>query len=473
MSTNQNPPRKLSRAIVIGGGLAGMLAARVLSDHAEVIVIERDTLPDRPESRTGLPQASHTHVLWSGGADAIETLLPGTAEALAAAGAHRIPLTTGMVAYSPKGWYRRWDESHYAITCSRDLLDHVVRGQVLGAAARISVMERTTVLGLTGSAAEVTGVSIRRHDDEEDTLLADLVVDASGKGSRTPRWLDELGAPQPTTREVDSGLVYASRVYRAPAGLPDSWPIINVQPDPRADGPGQNGVILPIEGGRWLVTLSGTRGGQPTDDPTDFQPFALGLRHPLVGQLLDKAEPLGTVQVSRMTANRRRYYEKTDMPDRLLVLGDAVAAYNPQYGHGMSVAAQGAVTMSDTIRRRGWNTPGLTAKIQKSIAQHVNTAWTFAAGTDVFYEGATEEGPTLGERVAARFVDRLNLTATGSGRVARALTDVMTLQAGPQALAHPRNLIAAAVGPLKPQITEPPLTPAERRALSSTAPNPV
>ncbi|CAL9326766.1 FAD-dependent oxidoreductase [Streptomyces sp. SudanB91_2054] len=466
MSTDQNPPRKHRRAIVIGGGLTGMLAARALADHAEVIVIERDTLPDGPEPRTGLPQASHTHLLWSGGADAIETLLPGTAKALDAAGAHRIPLTTGMVAYSPAGWYRRWDESHYAITCSRDLLDHIVRDQVLSTATRINVMQRTTVLGLTGNATAVTGVSIQRSDGEQDTLIADLVLDASGKASRTPRWLEELGAPQPTTREVDSGLVYASRIYQAPAGLPDSWPIINVQPDPRADGPGQNGVILPIEGGRWLVTLSGTRGGQPTNDPADFQRFALGLRHPLVGELIDKAKPLGPVQVSRMTANRRRYYEKTAMPDNLVVLGDAVAAYNPQYGHGMSVAAQGAVTVSETIQRRGWGAPGLTAKIQKGIAQHVNTAWAFATGTDVFYEGATDTGPTLGERVAARFVDRLNLTATGSGRVARALTDVTTLQAGPQALAHPRTLIAAAVGPLKPQLTEPPLTAEERQAVA-------
>ncbi|MEU2968988.1 FAD-dependent monooxygenase [Streptomyces ardesiacus] len=465
MSTDSTASRS-PRAVVIGGGLTGMLAARVLSDQADVIVIERDEFPDEPKPRTGLPQAHHAHMLWSGGADAIETLLPGTAKELDAAGAHRIPLTTGMVAYSPKGWYRRWAESHYAITCSRDLLDWVIRGQVLkSAGSRITVMEHTTVLGLTGNAARATGVSVRRHDGEEDTLLADLVIDASGKGSRTPHWLEELGAPQPTTREVDSGLVYASRIYQAPPGLPDSWPIINVQPDPRAPVPGQTGVILPIEHGRWLVTLAGTRGGQPTDDPDDFQRFALGLRHPIVGELLDKAKPLGPVQVTRMTANRRRFYEKTAMPDNLLVLGDAVAAYNPTYGHGMSVAAQSAVTLAETIQRHGWPSPSLAAHAQKAVAQHVGTAWAFATGTDVFYEGATDTGPTFGERVGARFVDRLTYTATGSGRIARALTDVMTLEAGPQALASPRTLIAAAVGPLKPQLTEPPLTAEERQAV--------
>ncbi|WP_308299346.1 FAD-dependent monooxygenase [Streptomyces sp. CL12-4] len=452
---------------MIGGGLTGMLTARALSREADVIVIDRDVLPDQPQPRKGLPQAAHTHLLWSGGADAIEALLPGTAKELETAGAHRIPLTTGMVAYSPAGWYRRWDESHYAITCSRDLLDWVIRNQVLkDDDSSITVMQSTAVLGLTGNAAAVTGVTIRRTDGEEDTLMADLVIDASGKGSNTPRWLGDLGAPEPETRDVDSGLVYASRIYQAPPGLPDTWPIINVQPDPRADQPGQTGVILPIENGRWLVTLSGTRGGQPTDDPDDFQRFALGLRHPIVGELIAKAQPISpTVQVTRMTANRRRSYEKTAMPDRFIVLGDALAAYNPTYGHGMSVAAQSALTLEETIQRHGWN-PGLTRRIQKAVARHVNTAWTFATGTDVFYPGATADGPTRSERLAARFVDRLSYTATGSGRVARALTDVMTLQAGPEALLTPRTLVAAARGPLKPPLSGPPLTPEERAAVN-------
>ncbi|MFJ4788600.1 FAD-dependent oxidoreductase [Streptomyces sp. NPDC088794] len=456
------------RAIVIGGGLTAMLAARVLSSHADVVVIERDLLPDRPEHRKGLPQAHHVHVLWSGGAEAIGTLLPGALAELKAQGARRIPLTSGMVALSPKGWFRRWQESHYAIACHRDLLDWVVRGEVLGRSGKaITVMEQTTVLGLTGSADAVTGVDIRRADGKTDSLRADLVVDASGRGSQTPVWLNQLGAPGPASREVDCGLVYASRLYKAPAGLPESWPIINVQADPRGNRPGQAGVILPIEDERWLVTLSGTRGGEPTNNTDDFTDFALGLRHPIVGEMIKKASPIGPVQLTRMTGNRRRFYEKTALPDNLLVLGDALAAYNPTYGHGMSVAAQSAVTLQEMIHRYGWAAPGLTKRVQKAVAQHVAIAWTFAAGTDVFYENATEHGPNLSERIAARFVDRLTYTATGSGRIARDLTDVMTLQAGPERLFRPTTLIAAARGPLKPQLTAPPLSIEEQRAIDS------
>ncbi|MFF8932357.1 NAD(P)/FAD-dependent oxidoreductase [Streptomyces longwoodensis] len=455
------------RAVVIGGGLTALLTAHALSQSTDVIVIERDTLPQGPEPRTGLPQARHTHVLWSGGADAIEALLPGTAKELDAAGAHRIPLTTGMLALSPQGWYRRWAESHYAITCSRDLLDWVIRQRVLrDAGSRITVMERTAVTGLTGTAAAVTGVSIRREDTgEEDTLLADLVVDASGRASRTPQWLEALGAQTPAVRKVDAGLVYASRIYRAPEGLPDTWPIINIQANPRGDGPGQGGVITPLESGRWLVTLHGTRGGEPTDDADDFQRFALQLRHPIIGNLISKVAPLSPISVTRMTANRRHFYEKTPLPDGLVVIGDAVASYNPTYGHGMSVAAQGAVLLRDTIEQHGWGSPGLASRAQKAIARPVGTAWTFATGADAFYPGATETEPSAGERLAARFVDRLSHTATGSGPIARALTDVMTLQDGPTRLARPGVLIRALVGPVKRPLSGPPLTAEERAAV--------
>ncbi|WP_333760896.1 FAD-dependent oxidoreductase [Streptomyces sp. IBSBF 2390] len=458
------------RAIVIGGGLTGMLAAQALAGEAHVTVIERDTLPDAPEPRKGLPQAHHAHLLWSGGADAIETLLPGTAEALAGRGARRIPLTAGMVGLSPQGWFRRWDESNYVIGCTRDLLDAVVREMTREHSGdRITVLQRTEVLGLEGDASEVTGVRIRRAGGAEDVLSAGLVVDASGRSSRTPQWLGVLGVRAPACRVVDSGLVYASRVYRAPEKTHHmAWPIINIQAVNRGEGPGQSGVILPVEDGRWLVTLSGTKGGQPTGSNDDFLPFARRLRHPVVGELIENLTPLTDTRLSRTTVNSRRFYERTAVPRGFVVLGDAVAAYNPAYGHGMSVAALSALTLRDTVRRYGWADPGVSRRVQKGVAAHVNTAWSFAAGSDVFYPGATENGPTLGERVAARFVDRLIHTATGSGRVARGVTDVMTLQAGPHTLARPSTLVAAIRGPLKPPLSQPPLTAEERQALAAT-----
>jgi 2-polyprenyl-6-methoxyphenol hydroxylase-like FAD-dependent oxidoreductase len=458
--------RPLRSAVVLGGSLAGLLAARALGEFADVVtVVERDVLPDGPERRRNLPQAQHVHLLWSGGARAIEELVPGVTGMLAEAGAHRLPLPTDMVALSPQGWFRRWDESHHMILCSRDLLDATVRARVLDD-DRIKLVERAEALGLEGTAAAVTGVRVRGHDDAERTLPADLVVDATGRASRAPRWLTALGLPEPEERQVNSGLAYASRIFRAPENARHGFPVLNVQAAPREGRPGRAGVLLPIEDGRWLVTLSGTRGGEPTAEEADFERFAFEeLRHPVIGEFIAGAEPLSGVAFTRTTANRRHYYERSrHWPDGFLVIGDALAAYNPIYGHGMSVAAQSAVALRDVIRRRGWGTPRLARALQKAVARPVNAAWDLATGQDVFYPGATRTGPTLRDRILASYVDRLLYTATGNGRVARRFTDVSSLERGAHILLAPSVLLAAAAGPLKPRLTGPPLTDEEWKA---------
>ncbi|WP_314221609.1 FAD-dependent oxidoreductase [Streptomyces zaehneri] len=453
-------------AVVLGGSLAGMLAARALASVADrVIVVERDELPTGPHPRKGLPQARHVHQLWSGGARAVEELLPGVTGRLREAGAHRLPVTTDMVVLSPKGWYRRWAESHFMLLSGRDLLDATVRADVL-ADDRVELTDRTEVLRLDGTGAAVTGVRVRARDGAERSLAADLVVDATGRGSRASRWLTDLGLPTPERREVDAGLAYASRLYLAPESARDGFPVVNVMADPRTGEPGRAGVLLPIEDGRWLVTLIGTRGGEPSSDAADFDRYAREeLRHPLVADLIARAEPLSDVAFTRTTANRRAFYEKMPAwPENFAVLGDALAAYNPVYGHGMSVAAQGASAMRDVVRRHGWGSPGLSRRIQRAVARPVAAAWDLAVGQDVFFPGATEDGPTRRDRLVAAYVDRLIFTATGNGRVARTVTDVMSLERRAEVLLAPRMLLSAALGPLKPPLSGPPLTPEERKA---------
>ncbi|MEU9730297.1 FAD-dependent oxidoreductase [Streptomyces sp. NPDC048002] len=447
-------------AVVLGGSVAGMLAARALSSvGVRVTLVERDALPAGPEPRKGLPQARHVHQLWSGGAQAMEELLPGVTARLREAGAHRLPITTDMVGLSPRGWYRRWAESHFMLLCSRDLLDATVRDLLL-ADERIELLERTEVSGLDGTGAAVSGVRLRSSDGGERVLAADLVVDATGRGSRTPKWLTGLGLPQAEVRKVDSGVAYASRVYLAPEAARDGFPVVNVQPAPRSGGPGKGGVLLPIENGRWLVTLFGTRGGEPSPDTADFDTYAREeLRHPILADLMARAEPQTEVAFTRTTANRRHLYERMPAwPENFVVVGDALAAFNPIYGHGMSAAAQAALALRDTVEAFGWATPGLSRRLQKAVARPAGAAWDLAIGMDVFYPGATENGPTWAERLVAAYVDRLTYTATGNGRVARAVTDVMSLEKGAGALLTPSVLVAAVRGPLKPPLSGPPLT---------------
>ncbi|WP_120720497.1 FAD-dependent oxidoreductase [Streptomyces hundungensis] len=456
------------RAVVIGGGTAGMLAAAALREYADdVIVVERDTLPAGPAPRKGLPQAHHAHLLWSGGARAMEELLPGVTDRWLAAGARRIALPTGLVSLQSQGWLRRWPEMQFVIACSRDLLDWVVRERAT-ADPRIEVLNRTELLGLEGSAARVTGVRVRTLEGEERVLHADLVVDASGRGSRAPVWLGALGVEAPRQEEVDSGLGYASRIFRAPSET-EHFPLINVQSDARLPVPGRTTTIVPIEGGRWLVTLSGTRGGRPSGCADAFEDFARSVRHPVVGELISDLEPLTDVVLTRSTVNRRNYFEKVKhWPEGFVVLGDAVATYNPVYGHGLSVAAQGATALRDHLAADGLRAPRLAARVQRAVARPVSLAWELAVGQDILYPGARGTRPGVGAKLLRRYVDRLLLTATGHPGVTKALFDVMTLSGPRTALVRPRIVLAVLRGPLLPRLTAPPLT--ERELLVARRP---
>ncbi|WP_405973880.1 FAD-dependent oxidoreductase [Streptomyces sp. NBC_00988] len=459
-------PRLSTRAVVVGGSLAGMLAAAAVKDFVDTVeIIEAHDLPEGPKSRPGVPQAAHFHVLLSGGANAIEDLVPGTVKELLSAGANRVPMTTNMLIHSPEGWYRRWErDSHYLITASRDLTDSVVRRQVLKD-PRVSVRPHTNVTALLGSSRRVTGVRLRAADGTETDLTADLVVDASGRASRTPRWLGELGIPGPAEDRIDSGIAYASRIYRAPVST-RNWPVINVQADPRRGEPGRTGGIVPIEDGRWHVSLIGTPGAQPTREAAEFEPYARTLRHPIVADLLSHAEPLTDVALTHSTVNRRYYYERLkSWPEGLVALGDSVAAFNPIYGHGMSVAALGAVALRTRLASHGL-TDGLSRKAQRAIARPVELAWSLAVGQDIHYETTKGKSAGAADRLLQRYVSRLSYTATGSYRVATAMTEVLTLQSPGTALLRPSVLAAAAIGPLRPQLDGPTFTVRERELLA-------
>ncbi|MFI8365320.1 NAD(P)/FAD-dependent oxidoreductase [Streptomyces sp. NPDC085612] len=451
------------RVLVLGGGLSGTLAAAALAPHCDsVVIVERYTLPDAPVPRRGLPQARHAHMLWSGGADAIESLLPGTTALWTGAGARRISLPNGMVSLSPGGWYRRcWPEVQYLVSAGRDLIDWGIRTRLLED-PKVTVVPGTETLRLLGTATRVTGAAVRRPDGTTEDLEADLVVDATGRGSRATRWLAALGVAEVPETVIDAGVTYASRRYRAPR-VPEDWPVINVQADSRLPVPGKAATILPIEGSQWLVSVSGTRGGEPGGDEARFAEFTEQLRSPLIAQYLARAEPLGPVTVTRTTANRRRHFEKVRMPDGFLAIGDAATSLNPVYGHGMSVAAQSARALRDLAAQQDITAPGFARRAQRAIGRPAAAAWMLGADQDILFPGAEGRRPTFADRLAGRYVHRLIRTACSDLTVVRALTDVMTLQRGAVALARPGVLLAAARGPRLPALEGPALTPDEER----------
>ncbi|MGC4979435.1 FAD-dependent oxidoreductase [Streptomyces sp. DT193] len=455
-------------AIVIGGGLAGMLAASALSQRVEeVTVLERYPLPEGPGPRKGIPQSLHAHILLPSGRDAIESLIPGAGIGgrLAAAGA-RVSSLTSLLTFGTEGWFRRWGrDSHPLTVCSRDLLDWTVREAVL---EEDNIAVRTTqVVGLLGSSARVTGVRLRDEDGQESDLSADLIVDVSGRGSRAVHWLKDLGITDVTESVVDSGLVYASRRYRIPKGAED-WPLTQVNADPFSGEPGCSANLVPIENDEWLVSLGGTRGGEPTSSAEDFTQFALSLRHPIVGELIADAEPLTDVVLSRSTRNGRRYFEKARIwPEAFIVLGDAVATYNPVYGQGMSVAALGAKALQEELQRDGAGAPGLARRVQRAAAKPVEAAWAMSTSQDRQFPDVEGNPPNFADRALTRYVRRMTRVATTSYQVSSAMCDVTTLQKDAIWLVHPSLLLATLAGPVLPPLEGPPLTDEERAFFES------
>ncbi len=454
------------RAVVVGAGTAGVLAAAVLAASGvdDVVVLDRDELPEGPEHRRGLPQGRHAHLLMAGGLDAMEEIVPGVRARLLAAGAREVSLSSGMLTRTPEGWLRRWRrEGPAMLSCTRALLDWTVREAVR---EHFPVTVRKgTVIGLTGDAARVRGVRIAAPGGDTD-LDADLVVDASGRGTRVVTWLEGLRVTGVRERTVDSGLVNASRLYRIPAGA-ERFPLTVVHADPYAGRPGRSAMVMPVEGDRWLVSCGGTRGGEPPADPDGFLRYTLELPDPIVGRLISGAAPLTDVHLSRSTSNVRRYLERTRVwPEGFVVLGDALGTFNPAYGQGISVAAFGARVLGRELARAGVpDAPGLARRVVRGAARAVDTAWALAVGQDVHYPDVRGGEAGLADRVVTAYTRRMTRAATGSYAAASAIWDVTGMRTPPTRVFRPDAVLAALTGPGRPAPTEPPLTPEERKVL--------
>lgn len=392
----------MTTAVVLGGGFAGVLAAAVMARHVDsVTIVESGWYPPGPGQRPGLAQGYQNHVLVAGGARALETLLPGTLASLAAHGAHWRDLSGGALIHGAEGWFRRHETGAYLISCSRWLTDYVVRQRALadGVAA---VRERTRVLGLLGDATRVTGAVLRHASGQTDTIEADIVIDATGRRSPAPRWLAELdGQAAEGVRETtfDSGLAYSTRLYQAPPELAAAIPAVMLHPRPLAGQPDRGATLYPIEGDRWVVTLTGTRGGEPPGSESGYAEFARSLRSPVIAELMAAATPIGRVRPYRATSNRRRFFEHVRLPAGFLVIGDALVAINPIHSHGLSVAALSALRLDRELERRGAE-PAAFPELQAVMAAEADRSWRMATGAVGGPAGPRQE-PTAFERQVA------------------------------------------------------------------------
>jgi 2-polyprenyl-6-methoxyphenol hydroxylase-like FAD-dependent oxidoreductase len=429
--------------------MAGLLAARVLADHyARVTVLERDALPAGPDPRKGTPQARHIHVLLMAGRRILERMYPGLIQDLIAAGAEDYDAIADMEWLSPAGPAVRFRSGIRLIGATRDLIEWGIRARsAADARIRVRTGVDATGLRLEANGARVLGLNIEDRTGPEkvtEALDADLVVDACGRGSRTPQWLEVLGYPRPRETVVNGFLGYASRLVRPPAGWKADWKTFYIQCAPPARRRG--GVIATVEGGRWIVTLAGGGKDYPPTDEEEFRQFARSLPDPRFAEAYEAAEPLTPIVGTKSTENRVRHYEElARRPERLLVTGDAACAFNPVYGQGMSAAAVGADVLAQCLGEcRPGRTDGVAARFQKRLAKANTRPWLLATGEDYRYTEA--EGPPPGRLsgLTHRYLDRVIALSTRSPRVRRRFMEVIHLVRSPLSLFAPSLLARAA-----------------------------
>src|SRR5437588_4521439 len=434
-------------AVVIGASMAGLLASRVLSEHFEqVTVIERDRLPQEVQARKGVPQGRHVHILLHRGASIMKELFPDLFPALIKDGAVPIDTVADFHWYNFGAWKARFKSGITFYSQSRPLLEGLVREQV-AARSNVRFLDMCDVVKLCANhdATQITGVQIRHRQGEqhEEVLSADLVVDASGRGSQTPQWLATLGYDkvEETTIKVDVG--YATRVYRRPEHNNFDHNVLAVYSTPPAEK--RAGVLAPIEENRWIVTMIGWIRHYQPDDEAGFLAFARSLPQPDLYEAIKDAEPVTPLTIHKFPANRRRDYERiARFPEGFVALGDAVCSFNPVYGQGMTAAALEAETLNTLLyqqreRRASGDITGFSHPFQKKITHIVDTFWLLAASED-FRHPETQGKRPLGVNLLNRYARRVHELSTFNPQVTVLLYQVLQAIKSPMALFSPRIL---------------------------------
>jgi len=435
-------------AVVLGASMSGLLVARVLADfYRTVTVVERDVLPTQTAQQRGVPQGRHAHALWPRGSQILEQLFPGFLAELVANGCpvyddgdlSKFCFCLGGHQFVRSGSFPDFQPSDAGYFPSRPLLEGQVRRRVR-AMTNVTFLDGYDVVELTSTPdrSRVTGALLTsRNGDGQRTLTADLVVDAMGRGSRTPAFLEQLGYGRPVEDELVVRLAYASQSVRIPPGMHKELLVI-VGPVP---GRPTGMALCTNEDATWMLTVAGLVGREPPADFAGMLAFMEGFAPAHVLSALRHAEPLGEPARYRTPSNRWRRYDKMRrFPAGLLAFGDAICSYNPIYGQGMTVAALQAMVLNRCLRQ---GPARLADRFFPAAAKPIGAAWQLAVGGDLSLPEV--EGPRpLSVRLTNGYVDRVQAAAETDTLIAEHFIKVAGLSKPPASLMHPAVMMRVA-----------------------------
>ncbi|NMH98265.1 FAD-dependent oxidoreductase [Pseudonocardia acidicola] len=404
--------------VIVGGSIAGLLAAAAASPASEAVtIVERDDLPAGPEHRRGVPQGTQVHALLAVGQQNMERLLPGIVAELQEAGGTLVDGPGDLAVYTASGWTGRAPSDAKVVCARRPLIEWVIRKRVLTLPNVTVLKGNVTGLVANEDRTRVVGVSLRGADD----VPADLVIDASGRSSKAPTWISDLGYDAPGEQELRSYVGYTTVPVRLPEdALPTGVAGVLSHPHPRNL---RGGSVVPCDNGLHLVSALSMMNVDPPRDMPSLLEFVDRAASPVVGQVARTAEPVGDVVAYRMPGSRRRLWERLERrPEGFVAIGDAVMSFNPLYGQGMSLAAVEAVLLADTLADvSDLREPGLAGRIQGNFTATIETVFGIVVGTDSAYEGAELDGIEPPSADAAAFKKALSELATEDAEVSLAV----------------------------------------------------
>jgi 2-polyprenyl-6-methoxyphenol hydroxylase-like FAD-dependent oxidoreductase len=374
-------------AVVIGASIGGLCAARVLSEFFDrVTVFERDELPVTPGNRAAVPQGRHVHLLMARGAVEFDGLFPGLLDGMVAAGVPILENRPDCIHFGAAGHVlgtgHTLQDQFTAYVPSRPQLEWQIRRRVYDI-PNVEIQHRSVAQPhFDCDAQRVTGVLLDSDADEPDFVPSDLVVDAAGRGTRLPVWLEQWGFQRPPEKTIDVGIGYASQQFRLPDGAIQERVIVAGASRDQPRGLG----LLGYEDGTWMLTTFGVAKVEPPQTFPEMVTLAETLLPKRIAGALRRAEPVGEVAFHRFPSSRwRRYHELDRFPAGIVPLGDAVVSFDPTYGQGMTMTSLQAGHLRRALAEGG----DVVRKVNRATAKTTFPVWTMTAIGDLTFHHAT------------------------------------------------------------------------------------